>query len=63
MKRGTVKFFNHSKGFGFIKVEGTDEEVFFHISNVKEDVQENEEVVFEIQEGKRGMNAVDVRPA
>jgi cold shock protein len=63
MKRGTVKFFNHTKGFGFIKVEGTDEEVFFHISKVKEEVQENELVEFEIQEGARGLNAVNVRPA
>ena len=63
MKKGRVKFFNESKGFGFIKVDGESKEVFVHVSGLKDRVQENDEVVFEIQEGKRGPNAVDVRLA
>lgn len=63
MKRGIVKFFNKSKGFGFIKVEDTDEEIFFHVSGIIEEVQDNDEVVFEITEGRRGMNAINVKHA
>lgn len=63
MKKGIVKYFNHAKGFGFIKVDGTGEEVFFHISKIVEDVFEQEGVVFDIQESNRGLNAVNVKPA
>lgn len=62
MKKGTVKFFNETKGFGFIKVEGTGEEIFVHSSGISENIYENDEVVFEIQEGKKGLFAVNVKP-
>ena len=63
MNNGKVKFFNESKGFGFIKVEGTGEEVFVHVSGLKEEIRENDNVVFEVQEGKKGLNAVNVKLA
>jgi CspA family cold shock protein len=58
MKKGTVKFFNESKGFGFITTE-QGEELFVHVSGLKDQIHENDEVV----EGKKGMNAVNVRLA
>ena len=61
--QGTVKFFNETKGFGFIKVHGTDEELFVHVSGLKDEIRQNDEVVFEVQEGKKGLNAVNVRLA
>ncbi len=63
MKNGVVKFFNETKGFGFIKTDGTGEEVFVHVSGLKEEIRENDNVVFELQEGKKGLNAVNVRLA
>ena len=51
MKTGVVKFFNEAKGFGFIKEDGG-QEIFVHASGLKEDVYENDEVVFDIQDGK-----------
>lgn len=63
MKKGTVKFFNSTKGFGFIKVEGSGEEIFVHVSGLKQEVRENDEVTFDLQEGKKGLNAVNVRLA
>lgn len=61
MKTGVVKFFNQAKGFGFIKVDGTNEEVFVHANDLKVSITENDRVEFEVQEGKKGLNAVDVR--
>jgi CspA family cold shock protein len=61
MKKGTVKFFNDSKGFGFIKEDGTGEEFFVHVSGLKEDIRENDNVVFDVQQGKKGLNAVNVK--
>lgn len=63
MEKGTVKFFNHSKGYGFIKMDGSDQEIFVHVTGVKQPISENDEVEFEITEGKRGLNAVEVRKA
>jgi len=60
MKNGTVKFFNTEKGFGFIKeADGT--ETFVHASGLKEDVRENDEVTFDVIDGKKGKNAVNVQ--
>jgi CspA family cold shock protein len=59
MKKGTVKFFNETKGFGFIKAEDG-EEIFVHVTGLKNEVRENDEVTFEVEKGKRGMNAVNV---
>ena len=61
MHRGTVKFFNESKGFGFITEEGSNKEHFVHVSGLIDEIRENDEVEFELQEGKKGLNAVDVR--
>ncbi|MCX6291784.1 MAG: cold shock domain-containing protein [Bacteroidetes bacterium] len=62
MTKGTVKFFDEAKGFGFIKVdEGKD--IFVHVSGLKEEIRENDEVVFDIQEGQKGLNAVNVSRA
>ena len=64
MKTGTVKFFNEAKGFGFIKEEGTGTEYFVHISGLLVDtIKQNDAVTFEVKEGKKGLNAVDVRLA
>jgi cold shock protein len=62
MKEGTVKFFNESKGFGFVKENGTGKEYFVHVSGLLVDtIYENDEVTFELKEGKKGLNAVNVR--
>jgi CspA family cold shock protein len=63
MKNGVVKFFNTEKGFGFIKVEGTGQEIFVHVSGLKDQIRENDNVTFEVQEGKKGLNAVNVKLA
>ncbi|MDP1800058.1 MAG: cold shock domain-containing protein [Bacteroidota bacterium] len=59
MNKGTVKFFNDAKGFGFIKGENG-QEVFVHASGLKEDIRENDEVTYDTQEGKKGLNAINV---
>lgn len=63
MEKGIVKFFNETKGFGFIKMNGSDKDVFVHVTGLKEGIRENDEVVFDLQEGKKGLNAVNVRLA
>jgi len=61
MKTGKVKFFNETKGFGFIKEDGSEEEHFVHISGViGETLQQDDEVTFELTEGRKGLNAVNV---
>lgn len=62
MKNGVVKFFNETKGFGFIK-EDNGPEVFVHATGLQDKVKENDRVTFEVQEGKKGLNAVNVRLA
>ncbi|MDB9960625.1 cold shock domain-containing protein [Oceanihabitans sp.] len=61
MGKGTVKFFNDSKGFGFITEEETGKEHFVHISGLIDEVREGDVVEFELTEGKKGMNAVNVK--
>ncbi|WP_027420954.1 cold-shock protein [Crocinitomix catalasitica] len=61
MKKGTVKFFNDAKGFGFIVEEGSNEEHFVHISGLIDEVREGDEVEFDLVDGKKGLNAVDVK--
>jgi CspA family cold shock protein len=63
MNTGKVKFFNQTKGFGFITVEGTGEEIFVHVTGLKEEIRDNDNVVFNITEGRKGPNAVDVKLA
>lgn len=59
--KGTVKFFNEAKGFGFIIVEGTGQEVFVHVSGLRDQIREKDQVVFDMQDGKKGPCAVNVR--
>ena len=61
MKEGKVKFFNESKGYGFIKDNETGEEHFVHVSGLIDRVTEGDEVTFELQQGKKGLNAVNVK--
>ncbi|SNR14632.1 cold-shock protein [Tenacibaculum jejuense] len=61
MKQGTVKFFNESKGFGFITESNSGTEYFVHISGLIDDIRQGDEVEFELKEGKKGLNAVSVR--
>ncbi len=63
MSKGKVKFFNESKGFGFIIDDESGKEHFVHISGLVDAVQENDAVIFELQEGKKGLNAVNVKLA
>lgn len=61
MNTGIVKFFNESKGYGFIKDENTNQEIFVHVTGLEEKVRENDKVSFSIVEGKKGVNAVNVK--
>ncbi len=63
MKQGTVKFFNTTKGFGFVKETATGEEFFVHVSGLVDEIRENDAITFEVQQGKKGLNAVKVRLA
>ena len=63
MNKGTVKFFNDSKGFGFIKETDSSKEYFVHSNGLKESIRENDEVIFDLEEGKKGLNAVNVKLA
>lgn len=58
--QGTVKFFNTEKGFGFIKHADSDKETFVHVSGLVNDIKEGDQVEFDVQMGKKGMNAVNV---
>ena len=62
MDQGKVKFFNTEKGFGFINDTESGQDFFFHISNVngQESINENDEVEFEVTEGKKGLMAVNI---
>ena len=61
MKEGTVKFFNRTKGFGFIKVDDSGEEVFVHKNDLIDIIDENDKVTFDIEKSQKGMNAVNVK--
>jgi cold shock protein len=61
MKKGTVKFYNAMRGFGFIKVDDSNEELFVHKSEISGTIRENDAVEFDIQKGQKGLNAVNVR--
>jgi CspA family cold shock protein len=63
MNKGTVKFFNNSKGFGFIKDEESDKEYFVHVTGLIDEIKENDEVTFDLTEGRKGLNAVNVKLA
>ncbi len=59
MQEGTVKFFNESKGFGFITSK-SGEDIFVHNSGLIDDIKENDKVQFDTKQGRKGMNAIDV---
>lgn len=61
MKEGTVKFFNNSKGFGFISPSDSREDVYVHESGLIDEIRENDKVNFDLEKGKKGMNAVNVK--
>ena len=63
MSTGVVKFFNETKGFGFIKVDESSEEIFVHVSGLQDKIKQDDKVTFDVERGKKGMNAVDVRLA
>ncbi len=60
MKEGKVKFFNYSKGFGFISPTDGGEDVFVHQSGLKEEIRENDSVSYDVEDGRKGINAVNV---
>lgn len=61
MNTGTVKFFNETKGFGFIKEDNSEKEHFVHVTGLIDKITEGDQVEFELQEGKKGLNAVNVK--
>lgn len=63
MNTGTVKFFNESKGFGFIVDADSNKDYFVHVTGLIDKVKEGDRVEFELQEGKKGLNAINVKRA
>jgi len=63
MKKGTVKFYNELRGFGFIKDADSSKEYFVHSSGLIDNIAENDKVTYDLQEGKKGLNAVHVKKA
>jgi cold shock protein len=63
MQKGTVKFFNETKGFGFIQTEGSNQDIFVHVSGLIDEIRENDKVTFQVEEGRKGPNAVNVELA
>jgi cold shock protein len=59
--QGTVKFFNETKGFGFIKPSDSGEDIFVHSSGLIDEIRENDRVDYDVERGKKGMNAVNVK--
>jgi CspA family cold shock protein len=63
MNTGKVKFFNSEKGYGFIKDDETGQDYFIHVTGLIDEVQEDDAVTYEVTEGKKGLQAVDVKRA
>ena len=61
MSIGTVKFFNNSKGFGFITQEEGDRDVFVHVNGLVDEINEGDKVSFDVEEGPKGLNATNVK--
>ena len=61
MQEGTVKFFNGTKAFGFISPSNGGEDIFVHVSGLSDEIRENDKVSFEVENGKKGLNAVNVK--
>lgn len=60
MQEGTVKFFNNSKGFGFIKSADTGEDIFVHNSGLIDEIREDDKVQYNTEQGRKGLNAINV---
>ncbi|MCH8330296.1 MAG: cold-shock protein [Bacteroidetes bacterium] len=60
MNKGTVKFFNNAKGFGFITPDEGDKDVFVHKNDLNDDITEGDKVSYDVEEGEKGLNAVNV---
>jgi CspA family cold shock protein len=60
MKKGKVKFYNYTKGFGFICDDETGQDIFVHSTGLKSDIRDGDVVTFEVEQGKKGLNAVEV---
>jgi CspA family cold shock protein len=63
MATGTVKFFNETKGFGFITPDQGGKEVFVHVSGLQDEIREGDSVTYEVEDGKKGPSAVNVKIA
>jgi len=61
MASGTVKFFNNSKGFGFITPDDGGKDLFVHVSGLKEEIREADKVTFDVENSPKGLNAVNVK--
>ena len=61
MSQGKVKFFNESKGYGFIREDETNNEYFVHVSGLIDEVKDDDAVEFDLVEGRKGLNAVNVK--
>lgn len=64
MKTGTIKFYNSTKGYGFIKDDETGNEIFLHITGlIDQDVNQGDKVTYDVAEGRKGPNAINVKKA
>jgi CspA family cold shock protein len=63
MQKGTVKFFNETKGFGFITPSTGEADIFVHVSGLIDNVRENDSVNYDVEQGRKGLNAVNVKVA
>lgn len=63
MNVGVIKFFNEPKGYGFVKEEVSQKEYFVHASGLVDKIKQNDKVTFELKEGKKGVNAINVKRA
>ncbi|MES2829813.1 MAG: cold shock domain-containing protein [Bacteroidota bacterium] len=60
MKTGTIKFYNTAKGFGFIKLDENGQDIFVHSTSLKGPVREGDKVQFQVEDGKKGLTAIQV---